>query len=374
MITDPLTSDDHLEIGAIVGDFTQRVFSSDRVREAAAGAPGFDELAWKQMVELGWSGLGVPAVAGGAELGVFVQCIVHRELGARLAPSPYLATAAFAATALDELADPELSGGLLAAIAGEPTLLALVLGHGRGWSSAPSPLVTATRSGAGWVLDGAVPLVPDAARAQRLIVVAAIDERNWGLFRVDAKGVSHPVRTVDSTRAFGDLLLRETPAVALHRETFDRARIDGLVDRLAVFLAAEMVGAAIACLNQTLDYLRTRRQFGRPIGSFQALKHRCADLAVGLTTAQELVFAAAETADTGDAAALALFAPLALARAGEVLKRTSEEGIQLHGGVGFTDEFDIGRYYKRALADLEILSGPATAYARMDAVRRGWPA
>lgn len=372
VITDPLTSSDHLEIARMVSDFTRTTFTSDRVRATADGGLGFDEPAWKQMVDLGWSGLIVPPEAGGAGLGGFVQCIVHRELGARLAPTPFLATAAFSAVALGTLADPALARDLQSAIAGKPSRIALALGHGRGWASAPAPLVTATRADGGWLLDGAIPLVLDAATAEKLLVVAATGER-WGLFVVDAEiaGAVDAVQTVDSTRTFGDLRLWSTPALPLHGEFFGETAIRELVDRMAVFLAAEMVGAATACLRQTLDYLRTREQFGRPIGSFQALKHRCADLAVNLTTVQELVFAAAETIDGDDSSARALFAPLALARAGEVHKRVAEEGIQLHGGVGFTDEFDVGRYYKRALVDLEILSCPATAYARMEAVRRG---
>ena len=124
-------------------------------------------------------------------------------------------------------------------------------------------------------------------------------------------------------------------------------------------------------MEQTLEYLKTRHQFGKPIGSFQALKHRCADLAVGVTIAQELVFSAAETVDGNDAAALALVAPLALARCGEVLKKVTEEAIQLHGGVGFTDEIDIGLYYKRAISDLELIATPIEARARLNEVRHG---
>jgi alkylation response protein AidB-like acyl-CoA dehydrogenase len=375
MITDPIAASDHADISDVVGEFTRKTFSSAHVREMAASELGYTEAAWKQMVELGWSGLGVSEDAGGAGLGAFVQCIVHRELGATLAPTPYLATAAFAATALTELGGSERARTLLAAIAGQPTAVALALGHGRSWSPAATPLVSASRADGGWVLDGMVRFVTDAARADTLLVVAAIGPA-WGLFEVDASvaDVSTRLATVDVTRSLGDVRLDATPARAVHAEQFTQAEIDALVDRLAVFLAAEMVGAGIACTNQTLDYLRTREQFGRQIGSFQALKHRCADLAVDLSTAHEIVFAAAQSADLGDLSALRLFAPLALARAGEVQKRAAEEAIQLHGGVGFTDELDAGHFYKRAIADAEILAAPVDAYARVDAVRGRWSA
>jgi alkylation response protein AidB-like acyl-CoA dehydrogenase len=130
-----------------------------------------------------------------------------------------------------------------------------------------------------------------------------------------------------------------------------------------------MVGSAMSCHRRTLDYLLTRHQFGKPIGSFQALKHRAADIAVAVTTAQELVFSAAALIDAGKSSQLALAAPLTLARVAEVVKHTTEEAIQLHGAVGFTDEVDIGLYYKRALSDLELIAVPADAYARLHEVR-----
>jgi alkylation response protein AidB-like acyl-CoA dehydrogenase len=367
MITEPLTNADHLEIRDIVVDVAAATFTSEHVRAAAAAPLGYDSVAWKNLVELGWPGLGVSAEAGGEELGAVVQCIVHRELGARLAPTPFLASAAFASAALAKLGSPELAGPLLTAIVDDTTQCALVLGHGRGWPGSGAGVV-ATENGGEWALSGAASLVLDAARASVLLVVAADEHGAWHLFHSDGASIE-PVATVDITRAFADVRFDRTPAVLLSDRPLTREEVAGQVDTMAVYLAAEMVGAAISCHRQTLDYLGTRHQFGKPIGSFQALKHRAADIAVSVTIAQELVFSAAELIDAGNTSDLSLAAPLTLGRVGEVLKHTAEEAIQLHGGVGFTDEVDIGLYYKRAISDLELIAAPVDAYARMDEVR-----
>ena len=373
MITEPLTSPDHLEIRDIVRDFAEKTFTSERVRAVGAFAAGYDEVAWKQMIDLGWTAFALDEAAGGDGMGAVVQCLVHRELGARLAPSPYLASVAFAATALSLLGDRRASQPILTAIGDGTVQAALVLGHGRGWPGAGQVSVTACREGDRWLLDGRADLVLDAARADLLLVVAPLDKSSWGLFLVDTRVSAverRPVTTVDGTRSFGAVLLDSAEAVALHAEPLATERLGQLVDRMAVYLAAEMAGGAASCMRQTLNYLGTRQQFGRPIGSFQALKHRCADMAVSITIVQELVFAAAEMVDAGDTDALRVEAPLLLALAGEAFKHTSEEAIQLHGGVGFTDELDIGLYYKRALVDTELLAAPVDAYARLDATRK----
>jgi alkylation response protein AidB-like acyl-CoA dehydrogenase len=371
MITEPPSSPDHTEIRDLVRDLVATTFTSEKMRAAAASPLGFDEVAWKQMVDLGWSSMALSEDVGGDDLGAYVQCLVHRELGARLAPTPYLSCVALGASALAMLADGR-GDDLLTRIGSGATAVSLVLSHGRGWAEGSSPTLTARETGEGWVLDGSVGMVLDGARSDVLLVVASVGDA-WGFFEVEARVASvrrTPVPVVDATRSLADISFDVTPARCLRDEPVTTAQVSALVDRLAVYLAAEMVGAAASCLRQTLEYLRARHQFGKPIGSFQALKHRCADAAVAVTVAQELAFAAAEMIDADDDAGLRLAAPLLLARAGEVFKDTAEECIQLHGGVGFTDEYDIGLYYKRALVDNELLASPVDAYARMDLVRK----
>jgi alkylation response protein AidB-like acyl-CoA dehydrogenase len=370
MLTSPLAAAQDVEIEQMVRAFCRTTFSSARVRETALSVSGMDELAWKQMVELGWSGLAVSTEFGGAGLGSVAECMVLRELGARLAPTPYLGATAFPVAALATLVTSEGGSDMLGAIATEPQGVALALGIGRAWDFAAEPTVRARKDDLGWVLDGCVPLVPDAARAARLLVVAALGESDkWGLFTVNNDtGVFARTRpTVDTTRRFADVTFSHSTAVLLSGGDLVADDISRLVDRLAICVAAELVGVGIACQGRTLEYLNTREQFGRAIGSFQALKHRCADLAVALTTAQEIVFAAAALVDVRRDVNVA--APLAVARAGEAAKRNAEEAIQMHGGVGFTEEFDLGMYYRRVIADLELISTPADAYLRMQAAR-----
>jgi alkylation response protein AidB-like acyl-CoA dehydrogenase len=369
MITDPITSSDHLEIRDMVADFAAATFTSERVRAAAMSPLGYDTVAWKQMVELGWAGLGVSEAAGGEDLGAVVQCIVHRELGATLAPTPYLASAAFAATALTTLGSPGLARPLLTSIVDGTVQCALVLTSG--WPDARTA-VSVAEGPTGWTLTGQVNMVLDGARAPVFVVVAADATGAWNLFAVDAAdaGIAREaVSTIDATRTFGHVHFDRAGATRLSDRALTRADVSTLIDTMSIFLAAEMVGSAMSCHRRTLAYLRTRHQFGKPIGSFQALKHRAADIAVSITAAQEFVFSAAALIGAGKNSQLALAAPLTLARVGEVLKHTTEEAIQLHGAVGFTDEVDIGLYYKRALSDLEMIAVPADAYARLQEIR-----
>ena len=373
MLTVPLVDAQDIEIEQMVRAFCKATFSSTRVREVAQSLSGTDELAWKQMVELGWSGLAIAPDLGGAGVGAVAECVVLRELGARVAPTPYLGAAALPVAAIETLAR-ESGADVLGSIATEPQGLALALGDGWGWNISAEPTVRARPDDDHWVIEGCVALVPDAARATRLLVVAALEEPNrWGLFQVVNRDgtLAHPRATVDTTRRLADVILEQTPSTRLGGDlgTVDILR---LVDRIAICVAAELVGIGIACLTRTLEYLHTREQFGRPIGSFQALKHRCADVAVELTTAQELVFVAAaliDAAPSGSPADLSVAAPLALARAGEAAKHSSEEAIQMHGGVGFTEECDIGLYYRRVLTDLELIATTADAYVRLEAAR-----
>jgi alkylation response protein AidB-like acyl-CoA dehydrogenase len=376
MITEPVTTADHLEIRDAVRDFTTTTFTSEKNRETRSSSEGFDSTAWKQMVELGWTALVAPESLGGDGLGAEVQCVLLRELGARLAPTPYLASVAFAATVVGRFAETNSHAKELSrALSAGSKRCAVIFGSPGGWPADAISTITAVQHSEQWVLQGRADLVLDGSTADTLIVTARCADTGWGVFSVsrDAPGVAATqVTAVDRTRSWGEVRLDGAVATALHEEPLDDAAISALVNQVAVYLSAEMVGAATACMNQTLDYLRDRRQFGRPIGTFQALKHRCADLAVAVTTAQEFVFAAAATIDNRDETALALLAPMVLARTGEVFERVAAEAIQLHGGVGFTDEVDIGLYYKRAISDIELLAAPADAYARMDVVRQSW--
>ncbi|MGH7731406.1 MAG: acyl-CoA dehydrogenase family protein [Candidatus Eiseniibacteriota bacterium] len=367
MITDPVVSADRRDIRDAVRRFVRERFAVESVRSAAASQEGFDHESWGLMVDMGWTGLSIPEAHGGTGLGLTEQCILLSELGAALAPVPQLSTAGFAPVTLLNLASDEATVKTLRAIAEGSAVASVTLGS-HAWPGQFDDRVTASRNGARWVLSGRAPYCLEGADASLLLIVARIDTGGYGLFSVDpaAAGVTaRRVPAVDVTRRIADLTFSSVEGDALHAAPVTEGQVSTVADMLAVLLAAELVGSARQCLEITLDYLRTRHQFGKPIGSFQALKHRCAEMAVELTMVQELVFAAASIADDGEVGGLALAAPLALARAEEVTLHIAEEGIQLHGGIGFTDEAAVGLYYKRALSDAEILARSVDARARL---------
>lgn len=372
MLTNPISQADDLEILHVVRDFVDHTFTIDRVRAAADAPSGHDDVAWKQMVDLGWAGISLPSSVGGADLGATVQCIMHRELGARLAPTPFLATTALAVTALARLGAQPLVAHILNEIAEGITSAALVLTPARAWLNSDVVEISASLDGLDWRLDGAADLVVGAAHASVLVVVARTGDGEWGAFLVEgSEDGLHVVRqhAIDSTRSFSSVRMSGVRAQCVSAGPLTVGDLASVTDRLAVYIAAEMIGTATTSLRTTLEYLKTRHQFGRPLGTFQALKHRVADAAVALTTAQELVFMAARLIDSPVDEELSLAAPLALARAGEVARLVTEEGIQLHGAIGFTEELEVGMFYKRVLCDIEIVAAPAEARARLERVR-----
>jgi alkylation response protein AidB-like acyl-CoA dehydrogenase len=319
------------------------------VRRAGGDAP-FDEVLWRRVLEAGWTGVGLPESVGGAGLGVVAQAVMFAEVGRALAPVPLLgagmATAVLAAAGAKELADV-LDGTVLA------TLVV-----GRGLSPLGTARVRVTTAGGEVRLDGTASAVVDGAGAGLFVVVAAGDDGPVVcLLDRDAPGLEVTVvPSTDVSRPLADLRLTQCVGRALPLD------LPALRDALAVAATsygAEVVGAADRAFEMTVDYLKTRHQFGRPIGSQQALKHRCAELATDLTLARELVFAGAAALDRGspDPARDALVAA-ALHRASSVLSRIGAEAVQMHGAIGFTEEHDIGLYYRRALTVAAALPGP----------------
>ena len=367
MITDPVVDPDIHDVRNVVRQFVRERLNEESVRSTAS-ADGIDKDSWKLMAELGWTGLGIPEEFGGAGLGVTELCVLLQELGGALAPVPFLSTAGMAVAALRMAASHEASERLLPQIAEGTAHSAVVLGSSNGWPGQGHDTIGAQQRASGWTLSGHSSYCLDADRAQPLLVVAAVGANSYGLFGIEPGAVGVVVRqvpAVDITRKLVDLTFDAAPADALHAQPLTPEQVASVVDTMAVLLAAEATGSAQRCLETTLEYLRTRHQFGKPIGSFQALKHRCAEMAVTLTMAKELVFAAAGTADAESQKSLRIAAPLALTRALEVSTHIAEEGIQLHGGIGFTDEAAVGMYYKRALSDTELLAHSVDVRARL---------
>jgi len=342
--------EDQRELRSVVADFLERHAGSQAVRAAAEG-DGFAAEQWGRLTgEMELTGLAIAPERGGAGASFVEVGIAIEEIGRTLLPVPYLSTVTAAAVlshiCSDEDAGPlleRIAGGAAAAVALVPDLPTLAAIYG----------LKARKDGDGMVLDGEVTVV-DGATAE-VLILAAEREGEPVLVAVEAAapGVTvEPLATLDQTRRQAAIRLVGAPATILATgpEPLARAR-----DLLSVGLAVESVGAAARCLDETVAYLKERVQFGKPIGTFQALKHRCADLATELEAARSTAYYATWVVD-GAPEELAVVAPLAETVAGAALLHVAAEAIQMHGGIGFTWEHDAHMYLKRAKAN-ELLAG-----------------
>ena len=305
-----------------------------KLREAGGG---FDPALWREMGELGWAGVLIPETHGGSELGVAALGLILAETGRTLTAAPLLAHSLGASAIAMGGSDaartqwlPRLAGGELTA----------VLAVDEGPHHAPGRLQTRFENGR---LNGAKRFVADGMAAD-LLVVAAVGPDGPALFLAltDAPGLQgRPCRLADS-RSWADIDLANVPAEPLGGPEV----LEAVLDRAYALSAAEMLGTATAAFEMTLAYLKTRTQFGQLIGGFQALQHRAAQMFTELQLAQSCVEAALAEADGVHRFPAA--ASLAKARANDVLHRVSNETVQMHGGIGMTDEHDAGLYLKRA--------------------------
>jgi alkylation response protein AidB-like acyl-CoA dehydrogenase len=309
-------------------------------------AQTYDTGLWRVLAaDLGCAGLLIPESSGGAGASYREAAVVAEETGRAVAPVPFLGSAVVATAALLAAGDEDL----LTALAAGTTTVALGVPFQAPPGARPQPTVRLTAAGdSGYRLTGTVTAVADALPADVLLVPT--DGVPYGLYAVaaDAAGLSRaPAVSLDMTRQLADLTLADAPGRRIASgEAADRAVAAGLAAGAAM-LAAEQLGLAERCLELTVAYLKERRQFGRQVGSFQALKHRVADVWVGVTQARAAArYAAAclATADPDTPVAIAL----AKAACSDIAVRAAEECLQLHGGIGFTWEHPTHLYLKRA--------------------------
>jgi alkylation response protein AidB-like acyl-CoA dehydrogenase len=342
-----------------VAAFLDRHAGPARVREVMAGEPGHDAELWRRGAdELGLTAVLVPERCGGLGLDFSDAAAVLAEFGRRVVPTP-LPTTVAAAAALARCGTAA-ADRLLTRIAEDAASVSVAVAEpaaGWGIEAAPSTdlTTTAVRAGERWELHGAKAHVPHGAAVDVLLVVA-----RDGVHAVegDQPGVARRGRvTLDQTRRLADVELDGAVATPL-----PDADPQLLVDLCLVTLAVEAAAAAAACLDMTVQYLKVRHQFGRPLGSFQALKHRCADLAVQVEGAASTAWYAAEAVASGSDE-LPLVAPLAKLVCADALMAVAAEAIQMHGGIGFTFEHDAHLYLKRGKAD-QLLFGSAAQLRR----------
>ncbi|MEU6143201.1 acyl-CoA dehydrogenase family protein [Streptomyces sp. NPDC047081] len=363
------------EIRRTLRELLHRRCGPEELRAALDTPGGHDPALWSALAEqLGLPGLALPEAYGGVGCSVTELALAGEELGRVLAPVPLLATAVLAGPVVRALGTeaqcaallPRLASGALTAALAVPgtalaTALALTGGNGGEWAGGGrAGGVQARRAGEGWRLYGEVGQVLDGHSAELLVVAAhaggfARSRTLFFLVSGDAAGLVRVRQTaLDATRPQGRLQLRDVEAELLGGE--DGRGVLGALravgDSAAAVLACEAVGAADRALERTVEYVKQREQFGRAIGSFQAVKHRLADVYVQLQAARSAAYYAAWAAGQGESAG-----GLALAQALEALRCAAAEGIQLHGGIGFTWEHDAHLYFKRAAGD-ELLFGP----------------
>jgi len=351
-------SEEQEELQATVRRFLADRSPMARVRELMATPDGGDRALWERMAgELGLPGLTVPEDYGGAGLGQVELSVVMEELGRALTPSPFLASAVLAASALLATDDEDAKRELLPGIAGGTTVATLAVAEaGGGWDLAGVGMRAALEDGA-WTLTGAKTLVPDGATAD-LVLVAARAGDELGLFAVEggAAGLTRTgLTTLDPTRRLARLELAATPARRLVSEDAAGA-LSHALDLAAVALAAEQLGGLQRCLDLSVDYAKNRYQFGRAIGSFQAIKHLCADMHVAMELARSAVRYAAWAADEAPDE-LPVAAALARAACSDAYFEVASNTIQVHGGIGFTWEHDAHLYFRRAKSSQLLLGG-----------------
>jgi acyl-CoA dehydrogenase len=329
-------------------------------------ADGFSRATWAKIAEMGFAGVLVPESHGGADMGHVAAGIIMEAMGKNLSAAPMLSTAVLGATALKH-GTPEQQAKYLPLIAQGAHLLALAADEAARHKPA-HVATTATPSGNGFKLNGVKGFVLDGQVADTLIVAARTsgdtgDTAGITLFLVDPKadGVKIDRRSMVDSRGTARVTLDDVQvdgADVLGAVGEGFALLEKILNAGRACLSAEMLGVSGTSFSMTVDYLKQREQFGQKIGSFQALQHRAAHLFCEIELARSATLKALQALDEGDDRA-ALYVSLAKAKAGEVAILATNEGVQMHGGIGMTDDFDVGFFMKRARAAQETFGDAA---------------
>ncbi|MGB1580285.1 MAG: acyl-CoA dehydrogenase family protein [Nevskiales bacterium] len=348
-------TDDQVMIRDAAQDFLADNSDSEAVRRAMQTPEGFEPRLWAAIgAELGWCAVAVPEEHGGMGMGAVELMLIQEQAGYHLLCSPFFATVCLGTTLLSCLGSDAAQAELLPQVA-EGSL--------RFADSLTDQLtLNASQQDGQWRLSGRISQVCDAGPDSCLLLFAKTED-GLGLFAVPGhtEGVSiHPQNGWDASRRFADVELNQAVA-QLRCDAPERLQAGGQkATALArLYIAAEQLGAAQRCLDLTVAYISERKQFGRTIASFQAIKHRCAEMMVQIEGLRSTVYgAAAQAASDAPTQTLATECAMAKAMASDVLFYCAGEAIQLHGGVGFTEEYDPGLYFKRARASKGWLGTP----------------
>ena len=357
-------TEDQEQFREVVARFMQAKSPPHEVRRLMAADSGYDSKVWQQMSgEIGLTGVHFPEEFGGFGYGPVELGIVSEEMGRYLYCGPFFASSVMAGYALLLAGSDSAKQSLLTGIASGSVIATLVLDDLNSPSSVGQRLMANASS-----LSGRAPLVLDAHNAEQLLVIAGEPEGIFGLYQLPSStaGVAiEAIEAMDPTRKLTSVTFDQVPATRVGE--LDMGLLLQLWDYICMALAHEMIGGAQQLFESTIEYTKLRYQFGRPIGSFQGLKHRCADLLM------ELEFAKAAThhagfclaAEAGDTDAEPYAASMAKALAGDVYLKAAKEAIQMRGGIGFTWEEDTHLWFKRAKSSEVFMGTPAIHRERM---------
>lgn len=340
-----------------VGRILDRAGSTALLRQQRSSADdvGFSRELWRTFAEAGIAGVSIPEVFGGSAFGMVEVTLVMAALGRTLAPLPFLSTSVLAAKALTMLGNEEQKANFLPAVASGSAIISLAIDESAKYDPMDHSL-SGIESAGGYVLNGRKSFVIDGQIADHFIVVANSgrdalqDGRTLFIVAARHRGITiQPVRLLDSHVAahveFRDC--RVDTGCVLGQVNGGRPAFEHIASVGSVAIAAELLGIADECFRRTIEYLKQRRQFGRIIGSFQALQHRAARLYAELEITRATVFKAAQAIDA-DSADRTLLASVAKAKAGSTATLAVQESVQMHGGIAMTDAIDIGLFMKRA--------------------------
>mgnify|MGYP001381309075 CR=1 FL=1 len=365
-------SEEQEELRRITRQFLETKSPETEVRRLMETTEGYDPAVWAQMAtELGLQSLIIPEEYGGQGFGYVELTVVLEEMGRALLAAPFFSTVALATNTILHSGDEAAKKELLPGIASGETIATLAFTEPNGKWDLSGIEATATKDGDTWRINGTKMFVLDGHTAD-LVLVAARTGDDVSLFRVagDAEGLTRtPLSTMDQTRKQAKLEFSNVPATLLGEQGKGGDVLGRVLDLAVVALAAEQVGGAQKVLEMSVQYAKDRVQFGRPIGSFQAIKHKCADMLLEVESAKSAAYYAAWCAsELNDE--LPSVASLAKAYCSEAYFHAAAENIQIHGGIGFTWEHPAHLYFKRAKSS-ELLFGDPTYHRELLAQRIG---
>lgn len=348
--------------------FVKETYTADHRRRTANDPLGFSAAIWKQFADLGWLALPIPEAQGGLGGGSIETGIMMEAFGRGLVSEPYLSTVVIGASMISECGTEAQKQALLPKIAEGSLYLAFAHSERQARFDLADVRTTAKRTSDGWRLDGQKTAVLDGSAANQTIVSARLDDGRICAFLVPqgARGLaSRDYPRLGGGRACNlELSGVELPADALLGDGSDALpAIEAVVDRAMAALGSEAVGIMQTLLDQTLEYTKIRKQFGRPLSANQVIRHRLADMAMQCDEARSMALRAALMADA-EPVARSRAASGAKAKIGKCARFVAEQSVQLHGAMGVTEELDIGSYFKRLLAFDTLFGGSAHHFRR----------